>query len=169
MKIKINSVFGELLFEGDFTTLVEAVESRADLSYADLSCTDLSYANLSRANLYCTDLSGADLSRAYLSGANLSRADLYGAILYGADLYGKKIHSMRIFSGLYRYTVQAVLFIDGSRWVRMGCLFYSLEYWEKIGIRESNLSEFPDDGSEKCEERVAAFEFAKAAVLRMKD
>jgi hypothetical protein len=50
----------------------------------------------------------------------------------------------------------------------MGCLFKSLEDWEKIGIRKSNLAEFPDDGSDKCEERVAAFEFAKAAALRMK-
>ena len=50
----------------------------------------------------------------------------------------------------------------------MGCLFYSLEDWEKIGIRKSNVNEFPDDGSDKCEERVAAFEFAKAATLMMK-
>jgi hypothetical protein len=50
----------------------------------------------------------------------------------------------------------------------MGCLFKSLEDWEKIGIRKSNLAEFPDDGSDKCKERVAAFEFAKAAALRMK-
>jgi hypothetical protein len=50
----------------------------------------------------------------------------------------------------------------------MECLWKSLEDWEKIGIRKSNESEFPDDGSESCEERVAAFEFAKAAALRMK-
>jgi hypothetical protein len=70
--------------------------------------------------------------------------------------------------GLYPYTVMAFLFDDGSRWVKMGCLFNSLEEWEQIGIRKSNLSEFPDDGSERSEERVAAFEFAKAAALRMK-
>jgi hypothetical protein len=64
--------------------------------------------------------------------------------------------------------VWAILFDDKSRWVRMGCLFHSLDEWEKIGIRKSNLTEFPDDGSVKCEERVAAFEFAKAAALRMK-
>jgi hypothetical protein len=50
----------------------------------------------------------------------------------------------------------------------MGCLFYSLGDWDDIGIRKSNESEFPDDGSEKCEERVAAFEFAKAAAMRLK-
>jgi len=49
----------------------------------------------------------------------------------------------------------------------MGCLFHSLENWERIGIRQSNVSEFPDDGSAKSEERVIAFEFAKAAALRM--
>jgi hypothetical protein len=49
----------------------------------------------------------------------------------------------------------------------MGCLFYEIDKWETIGIRKSNLSEFPDDGSERSENRVAAFEFAKAAALRM--
>ena len=75
---------------------------------------------------------------------------------------------MRVFSGLYAYEIWAALFEDGSRWVRMGCLFKSLEDWKKIGIRKSNLSEFPDDGSDESEERVAAFEFAKAAALKMK-
>jgi hypothetical protein len=49
----------------------------------------------------------------------------------------------------------------------MGCFFKSLEDWEIIGIRKSNLNEFPDDGGAKSEERAAAFDFAKAAVLRM--
>jgi hypothetical protein len=86
----------------------------------------------------------------------------------GADLSGKKLIDLRVFAGLYAYQVWAILFDDKSRWVRMGCLFHSLDEWEKIGIRKSNLTEFPDDGSAKCEERVAAFEFAKAAALRMK-
>jgi hypothetical protein len=51
----------------------------------------------------------------------------------------------------------------------MGCLWKSLAEWEAVGIRKSNLSEFPDDGSYRCEERVAAFEFAKAAALRLKE
>jgi hypothetical protein len=103
-----------------------------------------------------------------ITAAVAAKKSLNGASLVGASLVGKKIKSMRIFSGLYRYTVHAVLFQDGSRWVRMGCLWKSLEDWEIIGIRKSNESEFPDDGSESCEERVAAFEFAKAAALRMK-
>ena len=100
--------------------------------------------------------------------ANLCRANLGGADLYGANLCRKKIAKLGVFTGLYKYEVWAVLFEGGERWVRMGCLFYSLEKWEEIGIRNSNLSEFPDDRSDKCEERVAAFEFAKAAVLRLK-
>jgi hypothetical protein len=81
---------------------------------------------------------------------------------------GKPLSSLKGYSGLYRYNVWAVLFADGSRWVRMGCLFKSLEDWDKIGILNSNPSEFPDDGSDASEDRVAAFEFAKAAALRMK-
>lgn len=49
-----------------------------------------------------------------------------------------------------------------------GCLWYSLEKWREIGVRESNVTEFPDDGSDRSEERVAAFEFAEAAALRLK-
>ena len=75
---------------------------------------------------------------------------------------------MRVFTGIYAYQVWAVLFEDGSRWVRMGCLFKSLDEWEEIGIRKSNLSQYPDDGSEKCEQRVRAFEYAKQEALLLK-
>ena len=110
----------------------------------------------------------ADLRRADLRDADLRGADLTGAVLRGAVLRGAKISALRVFTGLYAYQVWAVLFANGSRGVRMGCLFKSLDDWDKIGIRKSNLSDFPDDGSDKCEERVAAFEFAKAAALRLK-
>ena len=148
MKIEIKSRWDStILFTAEAASLLLALQA----------------AIKSRANL-----SGANLSRADLSGANLYGANLYGADLYGANLYGKKIKSMRVFSGLYKYEVWSVLFEDESRYVRMGCLYYSLEEWDRIGIRKSNLSEFPDYGSDKCEERVAAFEFAKAAALRLK-
>ena len=142
----ILSVTGTVLFSSALSTLkdvlIEAVKKRADLRGANLG--------------------GADLREANLRGANL-----YGAYLRGANLYGKKVHSIKVFAGLYQYQVWAVLFADGTRSVRMGCLFYALDKWEEIGIRKSNLSEFPDDRSDRCEERVAAFEFAKAAALRM--
>ena len=96
-------------------------------------------------------------------------ANLRGAYLDGANLRGRKISKMKVFSGLYQYSVWAVLFQDGSRWVRMGCLWKSLEDWKKNGgILKSNLDQFPDDGSEISIEREAAFKFAKAAALRMK-
>jgi hypothetical protein len=150
--LDIKNIYDAIIFASAALTLkdalVEAVSKKADLRGANLD--------------------GADLRGANLRGANLCGANLYGADLGGADLDGKKVSSLRVFTGLYAYSVWAVAFEDGSRWVKMGCLFYSLEDWEKIGIRKSNESEFPDDGSEKCEERVAAFEFAKAAVMRMK-
>ncbi len=161
----------------------------ASLYGASLYGANLDGANLNGANLYGANLNGASLDGANLNGANLNRANLDGASLYGANLDraslnraslygasldralidGKPIVTLRVFSGLYKYTVQAVLFQDGSRWVRMGCLWKSLDEWEAIGIRKSNPSEFPDDGSDRCEERVAAFEFAKAAALRLKE
>jgi len=153
--------------------LIGADLSNADLRGADLSGADLSGADLRDANLSGADLRGAylrdaNLSGAYLSGANLSGADLRGANLRDANDNKKKIATMRVFTGLYAYQVWAVLFEDGSRWVRMGCLWKSLDEWGAIGIRKSNLSEFPDNGSDKSEDRVLAFEFAKSATLRMK-
>lgn len=96
-------------------------------------------------------------------------ANLYGADLRGADDEVKKIAEFRAFtSSLYPYTVQAVLFDDGTRMVRMGCLNKTLAEWKKVGIRKSNLSEFPDDGSDKSEERVMLFELARKTAMRMK-
>jgi hypothetical protein len=136
----------------------------ADLSGADLSGVDLSGANLSRV-----DLSGANLSRANLSGANLSRANLSGANLSRADLSGTdlKIHALEVFTGLYPYQCWAFVTDQGVPWVRMGCLWKTVEEWDQIGIRKSNVIEFPDDGSEKCERRVRAFEFTRTAALAM--
>ena len=141
----------------------------ASLNYANLDGASLDGASLNYARLDGANLDGANLDGASLKGARLKGASLDGASLDGALIDGKPIVTLRVFSGLYRFTVQAVLFQDGSRWVRMGCLWKSLDEWEAIGIRKSNPSEFPDDGSDRCEERVAAFEFAKAAALRLKE
>ena len=118
--------------------------------------------------------SGANLRGANLRGADLCGADLRGADLYGADLYGAKIEGGEIerfiicHSSAYPYMAYAALFQDGSRWIRMGCLFKTMEEWDSIGIRKSNLSEFPDDGSDKSESRAALFEYLHASLLRMK-
>jgi uncharacterized protein YjbI with pentapeptide repeats len=178
----IKNIYDAVIFTSAALTIRdamdEAVSKKINLGYANLRGTNLRGANLEGANLGGANLGGTYLEGANLRGANLRGTNLEGAnlrgtnlrgtYLEGANLRGAKIYSMRVFSGLYDYQVWAVLFEDGSRWVRMGCLFKSLEDWEKIGIRKSNISQYPDDGSEQCEERVAAFEFAKAAVLRMK-
>ena len=135
----------------------EEVGQRANLQRADLRCADLQGANLQGANLR-----GADLW-----GANLRGADLRGANLRGADGEKMKIAAMRVFTGLYEYQCWAVVAEDGTPWVRMGCLWKSVEEWDRIGIRNSNPDEFPDDHSEKCEERVRAFEFTRAEAVRM--
>ena len=139
----------------------------AYLNGAYLNGADLSRADLREADLRGADLRGADLSGAYLSGAYLNGADLNGAYLNRA--YGPKlaISYMAVFTGLYKYQCWAVVSSDGVPWVRMGCLWKSVSDWDVIGIRNSNKSEFPDDGSEKCERRVGAFEFTKTEALLM--
>jgi hypothetical protein len=92
MKIEIKSwLTGSVLFEGDFSSVAEALKACADLSCANLSCANLSRANLSCADLSRANLSGANLSEANLSGANLSGANLSGANLSGADLSGANL------------------------------------------------------------------------------
>jgi uncharacterized protein YjbI with pentapeptide repeats len=175
--MEIKNIYGAVIYTSQAATVkdavVEAVAKGANLRGANLRGADLRGANLRGADLGGADLGGADLRGANLRVANLRDADLRGADLRGADLRGadgekKKIVTMRVFTELYEYQVWAVLFEDGSRWVRMGCLWKSLDEWESVGIRKSNLNQYPDDGSDKCEERVAAFEFAKAAALRLK-
>jgi hypothetical protein len=98
MKIKLKTIAGDLIFEGDFSCIAEAVRaalaakkslssadlSSANLSYANLSYADLSYANLSYANLRSANLSYADLRYADLRSANLSYANLSYANLRSA-------------------------------------------------------------------------------------
>ena len=151
--MELKTIYGDVIFA------LKGAKTICELVTAALAATK---------SLSGADLRGAYLRGAYLSDADLSGADLSDAYLRGAYLSGKKVHDVRVYTGLYTYEVWAVLFQDGSRWIRMGCLWRSLDRWEEIGIRKSNLSEFPDNGSDRCEERVAAFEFAKAAALRMK-
>jgi hypothetical protein len=126
------------------------------------SRADLGGAYLGGANLRGAKLRGAYLREADLRGADLGGADLRGAKLRGADL---QIYSLEVFSGLYPYVCYSFVTQAGVPWVRMGCLWHSLEDWDRIGIRASNVNEFPDDGGGKCERRVRAYEFARAAAL----
>lgn len=82
MEIK-NRYTGEVIFSGDYQSLVECVIS------AIVSGANLSMANLSMADLSMTDLSGACLGGAGLSGANLR--GIIGAIQWQAPHGGKRM------------------------------------------------------------------------------
>ena len=94
-------------------------------------------------------------------------AVLMGADLTDAVLRGIKIKALRAFSGLYSYQVWAYVTEDGTPYVRMGCLCKTVPEWDAVTIRESNISEFPSDGSARSEQRARAFEFARAEALIM--
>ena len=97
----------------------------------------------------------------------IAKAIAGGADLGGADLGGAKAKALRVFAGLYQYQIWAAVLEDGTPWVRMGCQFRSVEEWDKLTIRRSRVSEFPDDGSERSERRARAFEFARNEALIM--
>ena len=97
MKIQIESIFGNLIFEYDCEnntirkTVEEAIKQNISLNSANLRSANLSLANLrsadlSLANLRLANLSSADLSLANLCSANLRSADLSLANLSSADL-----------------------------------------------------------------------------------
>ncbi len=85
MKLELKTVFGDVIFEGDFSCISDlvtaALAAKKSLSYADLRS-----ANLSSANLRSANLSSANLRSAYLRSANLRYANLRYANLSSADL-----------------------------------------------------------------------------------
>ena len=144
-KIEIRTVYGSLLFEFEKEnntvkdTVIEAVKNNADLRGAYLR--------------------GADLTGADLAGADLTGADLRGADLTGANGESIKIKTAIVFTGLYRYVVIPFISEDDIKYVKMGCFTRKLSDWESDFWNNDN--EFPDDGSEKSNLRLFAFEVAK--------
>jgi uncharacterized protein YjbI with pentapeptide repeats len=149
-KIEIKSIWGKLLFEFEKEnntvkdTVIEAVKMGADLTGADLRGADL------------TD---ADLTDADLTGADLRGADLTGADLTGADGNKIKIKRAIVFSGLYKYVVIPFISEGNEKYVKMGCFTRKLSEWESDFWNNDN--EFPNNGSEKSNLRLFAFETAK--------
>jgi hypothetical protein len=153
-------------WEGEAETMRDAVIA-ATKAGVDLTDADLTGADLTDAILRGAILRGADLRDAILRDAILRGADLTGADLRDAILTGAKIKALRCFSGLYQYQIWVMVLEDGSPWVRMGCQWRSVEEWDRITIRESRTSEFPNDGSDKSEQRARAFEFARNEAVLM--
>jgi hypothetical protein len=112
------------------------------------------------ADLHGADLHGADLHGAYLRGAYLHGADLRGADLHGADLRGVKIKTAAVFTGLYAYIVIPYITEQDEKRVKMGCHDRSLQEWEADFW--NNPNEFPNNGSQKSQMRLMAFNTAKA-------
>jgi hypothetical protein len=88
LKIQIKSVFGQILIEGEYDSIADAINKNrsADLRYANLRGANLTGANLRYADLRYADLTGANLRYADLTGANLRYADLRYADLRYANL-----------------------------------------------------------------------------------
>ena len=87
-------------------------------------------------------------------------ADLRGAYLQGADLRGAKIKTAAVFTGLYTYIVIPYITEQDEKRIKMGCYDRSLSEWEDDFW--NNPNEFPNDGSQKSQLRLMAFNTAKA-------
>lgn len=183
MKIQIKSIFGSVLFEGDFGSvaeaLVAAINARANLYGADLSSANLSSANLSGANLYGANLSGADIRGADLYGANLSGAK--GAsltiastrILPEGDIIGwKKLQDGLIakilipsdakrshaFGRKCRCEEAKVLAIyDGKKEAKKGFSNYDADYEYVVGKTVKPKKKFSLDWQSECESGIHFF------------
>ena len=150
--IQIKSIFGKIIFEFQKEnnsikeTAERAVFEGADLLGADLRGADLRGANLRGANLRC-----ANLRCAYLVGA-----DLVGAYLVG----NVKILCCKNFTGIYKYVVIPYITIENIKMIKMGCFNRSLEDWQNYFW--NNDKEFPNNNSLLSNERIIAFNTAKA-------
>jgi len=147
MKIQIKSIYGKLLFEGDFSTMAEAVASaikgKADLSFADLSFADLSFADLRSADLSYCDLSFADLSFADPRSANPRSANLSYCDLSFADPRSANLRSANLRSANLRSAnLRSANLKDGSK---VGNSKRPLFTMGQIGRRQDNLMAFSTD------------------------
>ena len=126
IKIKIKSIFGDLLFEyeSEENTIKKTLEEALKCS-ADLRSADLSFANLSSANLRSADLRSANLRFADLSSANLSFANLRSANLSSAETDKRYIQISCIGSNKRMTTY---CFEDDFIWC--GCFKGSLQEFE---------------------------------------
>ena len=106
-KIKINSIFGKLLFEYECDensikkTVEQAVREKTDLSGSDLRNSNLRNSNLrnsdlSGSDLSSSDLSGSDLSSSDLRNSNLRNSNLSGSDLSGSDLSGSNLRNSNL-------------------------------------------------------------------------
>jgi hypothetical protein len=151
--------------DATFTNATFTHASFANVRFTDVRFTNASFTHASFTNVRFTDVR---FTNASFTNASFDNASFDNARFSDVRFDGIETKSVRFLSSLYKYRQWALLAKNGTRYVRMGCLFHTLDEWEKIGIRKSNLKEFPDDGSDESEERVAAFEFAKQAALRLK-
>ncbi len=143
IKIQIKSIFGKVLFEYESNnntikhTLLNAINSGADLSDADLSGANLSGADLIRAHLRRANLRRANLRRANLSGANLSGADLSGADLSGADLRRADLTRANLSDAENKDNAYIPIFckwtvsIIGDK-IKIGCKEQTIEEWDSF-------------------------------------
>ena len=88
-----------------------------------------------------------------------SGAYLTGAYLRGAEIKDITIKKYTVITGLYNYVVIPIISEDNVKWVKMGCYLRTVEDWNKDFW--NNNSEFPDNGSEKSNLRLFAYETAK--------
>jgi uncharacterized protein YjbI with pentapeptide repeats len=135
-----------------------------DLRYANLRGVDLRYANLRDADLQDANLQGADLQGANLRYADLQDANLQGANLRYAELQGANLRDVKIkkaivFTDLYKYIVIPFISEENEKYIIMGCFIRKLSEWEADFWNNDN--EFPNDGSERSNMRLFAYETAK--------
>jgi uncharacterized protein YjbI with pentapeptide repeats len=105
MKIQIKSIYGSLLFEGDFLSLAEAIRAAttqkvsllgSDLRGSNLRGSNLLGSNLRGSNLRGSDLRLSDLRGSTLSGSNLSDSDLSFSDLSFSNLRGSDLRGSNL-------------------------------------------------------------------------
>jgi len=121
---------------GEWDSVADAVEARADLADAYLADAYLAGANLAGANLAGANLAGANLAGAYLAGAYLAGAYLAGANLAGANLAGANLAGAYL-AGAYRLHVcgsRHPVRVTAAGTVAIGCHALTVAEWRERGV-----------------------------------
>ena len=169
MKIELKTIFGELIIEGDFSSIADAVQAAAgkkSLSYANLSSADLSSADLSSANLSSANLRYAKNSELSFAQTRILPA---GTLIVWKSLRGGIVAKLRIPDAAKRshafgrkcraeYAEVIEMFqADGTPFTGEGTSAHDIDFKYRVGETVKPEKPFSDDWQNECESGIHFF------------
>jgi len=175
----LNENIGKIISNLDLSNLdlskISFYNSRFDNSSFDNSrfeniCFDNSRFYNSRfynSSFYNSRFYNSRFDNSRFDNSRFDNSSFYNSSFDNSRFYNSRYNNIKIkkitfISGLYKYLVVGVLSEDDKKYIGLGCYFRSIEDWKNDFWNNDN--EFPDDGSEKSNLRIFAFETIKSGL-----